>query len=109
MPEFLTGPLEQAVLQFCNPDSTWRTVQPWRRTDACRGSSFLQHDEKPWGTCRITRNSRVLAMHFDHAQIEQVLFDWDREMGFVRFGLYSAGILLQPGESFTVIQEWTCE
>lgn len=109
MPEFLAKQLEGAVVRFRQQDGDWRESMPWQSTDAAFGSGWVQGDEKPWGVCRYIRDGRALTMHFDPQQAEKVLFDWDRSLGFLRFGLCSAGFMLQPGESFTVIQEWQCE
>jgi len=104
MPE-LAGPLEALTVAFRERDGAWRDAVPWQTSEAPSGSGWVE----PWGACRLERNGRSLTMQFDPAQMEKVLFDWERPLNIVRLGLYSKGFMLEPGESYTVEQEWKCE
>jgi len=108
MPEFFTGPMSAATVRFQEQGGGWCDALPWQETTADNGSALLDGEAMPWGACRLCRDGHALTMHFDAAMMKKMLYDWDRTFQFVRFGLYGEGVMLQPGESYTMAQEWRC-
>lgn len=106
MPEFLVGDLAHAQARWRMADDTWKTVAPWNTSTDAGGSSYLQNEDKPRGTCMLLRPGGTLQIEFEDEKIEKVLFDWDRRLQLIRFGIDSRGIVLDPGAAFTVTQKW---
>jgi hypothetical protein len=108
MPEF-AGPLDALTVRFQERDGSWRDAMPWQTLEDMSGSGWVEGSDMPWGACRLQHGGRSLTLQFDPAQMEKVLFDWERPLNLIRLGLYSKGFTLEPGESFTVEQLWSAD
>lgn len=107
MPEFAGGDLDHLVVRFRQADGCWRAATPWQTATEPTGSTYLQQVDKPQGAVALCRSEGRLQVDFEAAQIDKVLFDWDRALQVIRIGLNTPGTVLEPGGEFTVRQKWT--